>query len=168
MTAINALPEVHELAEQVGELVHSWGFKRIHGRLWTYLLLSDQPLDAADFVRLMGISKALVSITLRELTRLDVVRSEGKSARGTQLYKVNTNVQEVLTAILQRRERPVVSRVQHVFENLAALTSQKREEAGMSRERVALLGEWLNSGASLLDKVLRQEPSDKEAEAAFA
>lgn len=158
MTAINMLPETHALAEQIGELVYSWGFKRIHGRLWTHLLLSKKPLDAADFVRLMGISKALVSITLRELMELDVIQLAGKSARGTQTYRANTRLQDVFAAVLHRRERPAVAKVKNAFESLNGTPAETRSESGLSNENVAQLGDWIARGSRMLDAFLRRDP----------
>jgi DNA-binding transcriptional regulator GbsR (MarR family) len=160
MTDSQVLPQANDLAEQIGELVYSWGFKRIHGRMWTHLMLSERPLDASDFVRILDISKALVSISLRELQQFEFVQMAGKSARGTQLYRINTNFNEVVTAVLRERERKQVTLVQTAFQNLLSQTPAARTEAGLSNDSVAQLGDWIGTGSRVLDAFLRRDSAE--------
>ncbi len=99
-----SLPELEDLADQIGEFIHYWGFKRIHGRIWTHIYLAAKPLDAADLVRQMKISKALVSISLRELIDFEVIEEVGKSSRGTHLYRANPDILKVILSVLRQRE----------------------------------------------------------------
>ena len=63
MEANESLQQLNKLADEVGELVYNWGLKRVHGRIWTHLFLSNRPLDASDLVKRLDISKALISIS---------------------------------------------------------------------------------------------------------
>ena len=41
-------PAVLKVADAVGALIESWGFKRNMGRMWAVLYLEDHPLNATD------------------------------------------------------------------------------------------------------------------------
>src|SRR5262245_22326676 len=57
----------------IGEFIEYWGFKRIQGRVWTYLALSAEPRSQQDLAKGLNVSKALMSSTVAELERLGLV-----------------------------------------------------------------------------------------------
>ncbi|HRK06847.1 MAG TPA: hypothetical protein PLZ57_03670 [Pseudobdellovibrionaceae bacterium] len=136
----NTLPEMQELSEQIGEFIHYWGFKRIHGKIWTHLFLAERPLDAADLVRQMKISKALVSISLRELMEFEVIEEVGKSARGTHLYRPNPDILKVILAVLRGREKRMLTRIQAAAEALERTAPQDRQNTELSDKALGQLG----------------------------
>lgn len=142
----DTLPELHELAEQIGEFIHYWGFKRVHGRIWTHLFLAKKPLDAADLVRQMSISKALVSISLRELLDYEVIQEVGKSPRGTNLYRTNPDILSVILSVLRQREKRMLSRVQAAHESLGRVSDEDRERTGMNPKHLDQLGALISKG----------------------
>src|SRR2546429_3472027 len=64
---------VHEVADAVGALMEFWGFKRVMGRLWATLYLSEDPLSAAELCERLEISTGAASMTVNELERWGVV-----------------------------------------------------------------------------------------------
>jgi hypothetical protein len=109
-----AAPEISELAEHVGNFTQHWGFKHIHGRIWLHLFVSAQPLDAGALIRRTGVSKALMSMSLKELLAEKWIRPTGRSAAKTQLFDVNEDFAPVLGGVLRARTqtpRPRESRV---------------------------------------------------------
>ena len=135
------LPEVEDLAAQIGEFIHYWGFKRIHGRIWSHLYLAQKPLDAADLVRQMKISKALVSISLRELLDYEVIEEVGKSNRGTHLYRTNPDIMKVILSVLRQREKRILARIQAAQETLERVPQEERTRNGLSEKHILNLGE---------------------------
>lgn len=133
------LPEMNELAEQIGEFIHYWGFKRVHGRIWTHLFLAQKPLDAADLVRQMKISKALVSISIRELLEYEVIEEVGKSSRGTHLYRTNPDILKVILSVLRQREKRMLSRMSAAQEALEKVSADEREKHGLSEKHLSQL-----------------------------
>lgn len=55
-------PELEDLANEVGDFICYWGFKKIHGRLWTHIYLARVPLDAGQLMQRLKVSKALISL----------------------------------------------------------------------------------------------------------
>ena len=56
-------PAVLKVADAVGALIESWGFKRNMGRMWAVLYLDDHPLTAADLGERLGLSTGAVSLS---------------------------------------------------------------------------------------------------------
>lgn len=148
------LPEMQELSEQIGEFIHYWGFKRVHGRIWTHLFLSDKPLDSADLVRQMKISKALVSISVRELLEFEVITEAGKSDRNTQLYSVNPDILQVILNVLRGREKRLLNRVTAAHEALDKVSAQDKVENQISQERLVQLKKLVLDASEALDGLI--------------
>lgn len=148
------MPELEDLAEQIGEFIHYWGFKRVHGRIWTHLYLANRPLDAADLVQQMKISKALVSISIRELLEYEVIEEVGKSPRGTHLYRNNPDILKVILSVLRKREKRIIARVQAAQLSLERTPELVRADAGLSAESVHRLGELINNASIGLESFI--------------
>ena len=150
----NQLPELQELSEQIGEFIHYWGFKRVHGRIWTQLFLSDRPLDSADLVRHMKISKALVSISVRELLEYEVIIESGKSERGTNLYTVNPDILQVILNVLRGREKRLLSRVEGAREALERVPYEDKVANDISPERLVKLKQLVGDASAALEGLI--------------
>lgn len=148
------MPEMEDLAEQIGEFIHYWGFKRVHGRIWTHLYLAKAPLDAADLVRQMKISKALVSISLRELLEYEVIEEVGKSPKGTHLYRTNPDILKVILSVLRQREKRIIARIQAAQSSLERTSASDREANGMSDESLKMLGELISNASIGLESFI--------------
>ena len=64
---------IKNTCDVVGQVSEAWGFKRVLGAVWTLLYLSPQAACAKDICKALGISPALVSITLQDLLKQGVV-----------------------------------------------------------------------------------------------
>jgi DNA-binding transcriptional regulator GbsR (MarR family) len=148
------MPEMEDLAEQIGEFIHYWGFKRVHGRIWTHLYLAKKPLDAADLVRQMKISKALVSISLRELLEYEVIEEVGKSPKGTHLYRTNPDILKVILSVLRQREKRIIARIQAAQNSLERTPAADREANGMSDDSLKMLGELISKASIGLESFI--------------
>ncbi len=155
-----ATPEMEDLADQIGEFVYYWGFKRIHGKMWTHLFLAQEPLDAADLVKQMKISKALVSISLRELLEFEVIQMNGKSERGTQLYKVNPDIMSVILAVLRQREKRMLSRVEAAHQNMLRISEGDKSQMKISTAHLTQLGDLIQKATIALDSFIALKPVD--------
>lgn len=145
--------ELNTLAGLVGEFIQYWGFKRIHGRLWTHLFVSGRPMDAGELIRRLGISKALASMTIKELLAHEVVLPAGRSARGTDLLCANPDTMGVILNVLRRREQLLLGRITTAFD---ALEAASKNQPGLenSSERMQELGSLIASARTMLDIVL--------------
>jgi DNA-binding transcriptional regulator GbsR (MarR family) len=148
------LPEVRDFADQVGEFIQYWGFKKVHGRIWTHLFLSKTPLDAAEIMKRLSISKALVSMSLSDLLAYDVVEEMGKSTRGTLTYAANADVLSVILNVIRQRERRMFSRIVAAHKLLDSVSATEQKTAGIDRERLEAMGGLINLGYEALETFL--------------
>jgi DNA-binding transcriptional regulator GbsR (MarR family) len=156
-------PELEELAEQVGEFIRYWGFKKVHGKIWLHLFLSPEPLDAADLMARLKISKALVSMSLQDLIDYRVILPMGKGPKGTLVYQSNPAIMESILNVLRSRERKLLARIQASYK-----TVRKSSEKEIDTEKAKVLGQMLDSAESLLDGFLEFQQVDLGAWSNFA
>lgn len=156
---MQAAPEITELAEHVGNFTQYWGFKHIHGRIWLHLFVSAQPLDAGTLIRRTGVSKALMSMSLKELLEEKWIRPAGKSAAKTQLFDVNEDLASVLAGILRAREHKLLERLGRAFEGVETVSEENRSHWKLSADRIGHLSEVLQFGRITLEGLLQSAES---------
>jgi DNA-binding transcriptional regulator GbsR (MarR family) len=151
-TKTRAAPaELKRLADQIGEFIQYWGFKKVHGRIWTHIFLANKPIDAAEIMRRLGVSKALVSMSLSDLMRYDVIEEAGRSERGTLVYKANPDVMNVILNVVRQREKLMFSRIRAAQKNLTALP---QKTGSIDSEKLRTLGTFINMGHDALETFL--------------
>lgn len=151
------LPELEEFANQVGSFMEYWGFKKVHGQIWCHIYLSDMPLDASELMRRLGISKALVSISLKELLDFEVIEEVGKSERGTRLYKAREDLGATILDTLRRRERKMMARILAAFSLLEKLDVGELQVNGIEQKRLHVLGLLIRMVDLSLDQMIRKQ-----------
>jgi DNA-binding transcriptional regulator GbsR (MarR family) len=147
-------PELEDLANEIGEFICFWGFKKIHGRIWTHIFLAHEALDAGQLMTRLKVSKALISLSLNDLLRYEVILEAHKSARGTQTYIANPNVLDVILNVLRRRERKMLARTESSHKMLETLNSDSLVGAQISLERVQALGGMIGQAQSAFNGLL--------------
>ncbi len=154
MEATDSLVQINFLADEIGELVYNWGFKRVHGRIWTHLFLSNRPLDASDLVKRLDISKALISISLRELLDLKLIAEIGKSTKGTHLYRTNPDLVRVFLNILKIREKLLFSKVNSALKNVENMSTENKQKSEISDVRILELKKLMAGADATIDQMI--------------
>ncbi len=85
----------------------TFGFKRLHGRVWGLLVLSDQPLASKEISAQLGISQAATSTSLNELAEWGAITSVFDSSRRCHLHTPVGNALSIVATVFRRRERIV-------------------------------------------------------------
>lgn len=65
---------IRQVCEAVGQFIEYWGFKAIHGRIWTFLALRSEPVSQIEIAEFFGVSRSLVSGAVAELIEHGLVR----------------------------------------------------------------------------------------------
>jgi DNA-binding transcriptional regulator GbsR (MarR family) len=160
-------PELWDLAHQIGAFIQYWGFKHVHGRIWAHLYLSQRPLDATDIRKRLGISKALVSLSVRDLMAYAVIREVGKSERGTILYEANPDIKEAIYTVMRSREKKMLSQILASQQSLQQLNPEALNALEIQKERLESLGEFISAGHGALDFLLNSQELNEETMTAF-
>lgn len=148
------VPELDYLAEMVGEFIEYWGFKKIHGKIWLNLYLSQDPLDAAALMSRLSVSKALISISLKDLFDYEVIIEKGLSAEGTRLYGANPNLQGVISQVLRQREKIMMGKIQAAFGQLKGMSKEEISENKIEMSRLKDLDRFIKNGEKGLNTIM--------------
>jgi len=100
---------VLDVCDAVGTFIEWWGFKSIHGRIWALLALRSEPTSQADLAQLLGVSRALISVAIGELTNYGLVVAVSEH-RNTP-YLARWNFWPTITDVLRSREWMIIEEV---------------------------------------------------------
>ncbi len=158
-----ALPkELDELIELVGCFIKYFGFKKVHGQIWAHLFFSPEPLDAPALMKRLSISKALVSMTINDLLKYDVItQQEGKSDMGTLTYKINPKVVSVITEVLRTRESVLLNKIYQKWEEVGESIDQS--DYSIDRARVEQFGALVEQAQKHLNAMIKLASIDMSA-----
>ena len=86
--------------EQMAVLLEADGMPRVAGRMFAYLLMSDEACSLDDLARYLGVSKASVSINARLLEEKGVVERISRQSDRRDYYQISD---EILERTLEQR-----------------------------------------------------------------
>ncbi len=129
------------MLDGLGQLASYFGFSKVMGQLYGALMLSAEPLSLDDLVELLDISKASVSMNLRTLEHLGMVRQVWVKGRGDRrkFYEAETDFWQIISNILAGREMRDVSRALNVMDENAARLSNSMSKMSEEDQELAKL-----------------------------
>ena len=98
-------PELHAELATFESFFKTFGFKRIHGRVWGLLVLAGTPLSAKEVVQELSISQGAASTTINELVEWGAVTSTFDTARRCNVHEAVGNTLSIVATVLRRREQ---------------------------------------------------------------
>ncbi len=120
----------------------TFGFKRIHGRVWGLLVLSGKPLSSKEIGQALEISLGATSTSLNELAEWGAVRSTFDSARRCNLHSPIGNTLSIVATVFRRREQVVLGKLRQTTERTLVYV---RERYGDKDPRVLTLRSIISS-----------------------
>jgi DNA-binding transcriptional regulator GbsR (MarR family) len=93
---------VRRAGEAVGEFIAYWGFKAVHGRIWTVLAARAEPMTQIEIAEFLGVSRSLVSGAMGELTSHGLVE-QVESSRNAP-YRAVFDIWPTIAGVLRSRE----------------------------------------------------------------
>ncbi len=150
-------PAVLRVADAIGALMESWGFKRNMGRMWTVLYLEDHPLTAAELGERLGLSTGAVSMLLADLTQWGIVKKAWVVGERREHYEAETSIWKMVSRVFRERE---LRWIRTAHDEIAAAQKELRDRRGVVGSRIASLLQLAEVGATLLEAVLAGESID--------
>lgn len=169
------LAAVHDsMLDGLGQLAEYFGFSKVMGQLYGALLMSSKPLCLDDLMERLSISKASVSMNLRTLEHLGMVRQVWVRGRGDRrkFYEAETAFWQIIANILSGREMRDVERALAVMhkdiEQLSAvmptLSEEDRQQAQFYLERIEEMQSLFKFAQLIITTILsRMSEIDTEA-----
>lgn len=161
MTAATDLGAVLKVADAVGALIESWGFKRNMGRMWAVLYLEDHPLHAADLGERLGLSTGAVSMLLTELQEWGAIKKAWVVGERKEHYEAETSIWKMVSRVFRERELQWIKTASDSFE-----AARQQLEPGddprsqLIAARVTGLVQLAQVGAHLIEAILQGEAID--------
>ena len=147
--------QLDRLAEQIGNFIQYWGFKKIHGQIWTYIYLSIEPLSALQLIERLAVSKALVSLAMTDLINYQLlVQTPESMNKKNKFYTANPNVFEAIRFVLETRELHMLNRVSSEYRLLREL-KQKSKGEPIDDKKLKHLGQMIDGAESALGSLMR-------------
>lgn len=143
------IEKLNDLSDQVGHFMQYWGFKKIHGQVWTHIYLSASPITAQHLIQRLKVSKALVSLTLKDLLDFKIIQ-ELKGTVKIKKYVASNDVINIICGILRERELKMLQQIKSEFEALKSLPAQNEIEI----KRIEKMELMITFSIDCLDKVI--------------
>lgn len=83
----------------------TFGFKRVHGRVWGLLVLAGRPLSMREISTELELSQGSTSTTVNELTEWGAIESTFDSSRRCNLHAPVGNALRIVATVFRRREQ---------------------------------------------------------------
>ncbi len=129
------------MLDGLGQLSDYFGFSKVMGQLYAALLMSPEPMSLDDMMDMLSISKASVSMNIRVLEHMGMVRQAWVRGRGDRrkYYEAETDFWEIITNILSSRELRDVERALAVMTEDVDRLSRAMDDLNEHDKRLAEL-----------------------------
>lgn len=139
-----------DLCSLIGDFIQYWGFKKIHGQIWTTIFLSKEPVDATTLVKRLRVSKALVSLAIKDLIDFEVIQVAGKGSRRKTLYQSHPDLIYVISRVLITREQKLLEEIMTKQSEVNALLKSSKENLDICPEKMGELQDMVSSAQEML------------------
>lgn len=167
------LREVHDnMLDGMSQLADYFGFSKVMGQLYGTLLLSPGPLSLDDMMDRLSISKASVSMNMRTLEHMGMVRQvwvRGGSGR-RKYYEAETDFWQIITNLFSGREMRDVDRAIHSLDDnseqlkdsMKKMSDEEKELAELYIERMHQLQGLFQFAQVIVTSIINQFDDDSD------
>ncbi len=164
------LYKAHEnMLEGLGQLSDYFGFNKVMGQLYGAVLLSPEPLCLDDLMEQLSISKASVSMNMRTLEHLGMVRQvwvRGGSGR-RKYYEAETDFWQIISNIISAREMRDLERaltimqddLDHLSGDMAQMNDDEKALAQLYVERIGQIKTLFQFAQTMITTILARVSS---------
>lgn len=154
-------PAVLRVADAVGALIESWGFKRNMGRMWAVMYLEDHALTAAELGERLGLSTGSVSMLLAELMQWGAIKKAWVVGERREHYEPETSIWKMVSRVFREREVRWIQTAREEFESADKELAPGRDpRRALIASRIAGLVQLAQVGSHLLESMLEGEAVD--------
>lgn len=146
-----------QLTESLGEFVEYWGFKPIHGKVWVYIFLRNEPVSTRELQDEFKISKALLSTVVNTLKDYKVILDAGKGKYGVELFTANTDIMQGILNVVRSREKNIVSGIHVSLKQLKEIPQDQLKNIGIDYKRLITLEKLVSLALKAVNSILKLE-----------
>jgi DNA-binding transcriptional regulator GbsR (MarR family) len=149
--------ELNSVAESIGDFIEYWGFKKVHGKVWTYLFLQGRAVSSKELKDNFQISKALLSNVINDLKRYKVIKDAGHGKHGAEMFEANPNIFEAIINVLRSREKLILSNIYAQVKSLNDCSKEDLADMNVDKSRLKELTLLVDIGVRSLNGVIKLE-----------
>lgn len=142
------------LSVSIGDFIRYWGFRRIHGAIWTQLYLSKKPLSCSDLARRLTMSKSLISPALEELSNYKLIIESESPNEKVRLYTASKKINQVIRHVLKTREAIILEKINV---SLDKLNHKVILDNDLDTEQLESLKKMVTAANLMLEIMLNQD-----------
>lgn len=142
-----------DVINDIGLFIEYWGFRKIHGKIWAIVFLSDEPISTPEIVDKLGVSKALVSGAINELLKYKLIEKVGQVKHGGVTFQSADDIAEVVRNVIKNREQVLLSKVESNLVLLNKLNNQQKAELNVCPQKVSQLKTLTSSHLKIVKKI---------------
>jgi DNA-binding transcriptional regulator GbsR (MarR family) len=147
--------EYYQVLKNVGSFMEYWGFKAVHGKIWACIFLAKDPVDANFIISQLQLSKAAISLGIKDLLYYNVILEVEKEGPSTQKYVSNPDLVDVICNVLRQREKKMLQTIVGFSKSLSEKTTSS--ESGLDAQRVQQLKKMSEQAHTILDQILQMQ-----------
>ncbi|HYN88897.1 MAG TPA: MarR family transcriptional regulator [Ardenticatenaceae bacterium] len=121
-----------------GEMANAWGIPRTMGEVHALLLVASEPLTTDDIMDKLQISRGNASMSLRGLQDWGLIRHVHRLGDRKTYYEAESDIWEVLRAIVRERKRREFDPTMRTLNTLVAQVQDGCGEEAETNEDVAV------------------------------
>jgi len=153
------------LIQALGRQSAFWGLGKTTGEIYAALYLSREPVSLEDLARRLGVTKGNISVLIRSLERLGMVRRAWQKGDRRVYFEAETDLWQVARQVLEQRQKPEFDLsfqlVGLAVEEAGKLTEQP--DALFTLERLRSLQDFYRTLDGLVKVLLNLEPAQLAA-----
>jgi DNA-binding transcriptional regulator GbsR (MarR family) len=151
-SSLPPLPKtISQFADRVGQFVGYWGFMELQGKIWALAFVSQKSLSAVEIAQLLGVSKASVSLAMKELIEYKVMFTDVKSNKRNLPLVPNEDLNQVITGVLKIRESRMIDQARR---GLKAMVSSRESDFELNEYRLKKIETLIETAEALLRTVI--------------
>ena len=109
---------LQKFSNGIGQFIRYWGFRNIHGEIWSIVYLSTKPLSGIEIAKMLKVSKSLVSPALKELEQEGLILQTKSENSKTKRYIAEEDIAKIIQGVLKRREVPMIEYIKQRHDEL--------------------------------------------------
>ncbi|GAB4546622.1 MAG: winged helix DNA-binding protein [Anaerolineae bacterium] len=155
------------MLEGLGQLADYFGYNKVMGKMYGALLLSPDPMSLDDLVEHLQVSKASVSMNMRMLENMGIVREVWVRGDRRKFYEAESDFGKILTNVLGSRELRDVnqalevldSSINNLREDLPSMDETNQNLARFYTGRIDQMKDFFNFAKMILTSILMRNRS---------
>ncbi len=149
----------------LGQLADYFGYNKVMGKMYGALLLSPEPMSLDDLMAHLDISKASVSMTMRTLENMGMVREVWVRGDRRKYYEAESDLWRILTNVLGSREMRDVNHaidiletgIDRLRENMSGMSEADQKLAGFYIERIDQMKDFFRFAKLILTSIIERD-----------